>query len=216
MSKQTVNPEWFQRIPRGATRNNYAWLISLRNSVNRIVNFGCMSNEPFALLWTLDAEEIIVVEKDLSNLEKEDGPIQNLEFLRKYVPASMDSRTVKFIVADMTSEITELSSDYFDLAYCENVLYFMGDDLLLVQRAIDEMARVVNSDGLVIAVEPKIGTERKTISQDFFGIKKDISIPSSNPININHLFVSAGLIKTEILDAPEGSYCYQKPTSGTS
>jgi len=99
------------------------WLKQLPLPIRTIVSFGCISSEPFALLWGLDAAEVKVVEKNEAELRQPLGPLEELAELRSIHPQAFEGRSVEFIIADMSEEVAELPADYFDLAYCENVLY---------------------------------------------------------------------------------------------
>jgi ubiquinone/menaquinone biosynthesis C-methylase UbiE len=199
MNTQPVNSTWFEHLRTVCLRNKYAWLSILKGSINSIADYGCWSSEPYALLWTLDASEIIVVEKKLANL---DAAKEDLEILMSSVPASMAGRDIKFFVADMTSMVKGLFTNSVDLAFCQDVLYQIyedNQDLSDVQNTLNEMTRVVKPGGWVIAVEPEIGT------------KIEPPCRVSDPIDISPLFQKMALIKTILEGAPEWSYCYKKP-----
>jgi len=214
MNTQPINPMWFEQLRTVGSMNEYAWLSILKGSINSIADFGCWSSEPYALLWTLDASEIIVVEKELANLDQIVGAKEDLEILMRRIPASMTGREIKFIVADMTSIVKELITNSVDLAFCKNVLYQIYEankDLSGVQNVVNEMARVVKPGGWVIAVEPKIGAEHENIVQDFFGTKIELPCRVGDPIDISPLFQKVALIRNTFEGAPEWSYCYKKP-----
>jgi hypothetical protein len=128
-----VQPEWFDRLSITGLRPHYAWLQPLHPCIQKIANFGCMTGEPFVLLWTLDATEISVVEIDQVRLYGSWGPIEAYKMISKYYPEALWGRSIKFIVADMSQLVEELQSDYFDLAYCERVLYHMMPNLDQIQ-----------------------------------------------------------------------------------
>jgi SAM-dependent methyltransferase len=181
--------------------------------VESIVNFGCCSSEPFLLLWALDAVEIVVVEKEAGHLT---GPKEDLKALNKVSSNCLGGRPVEFIVADMSTRVTSLPSDRFDLAYCRDVLYdiYTESDLQRVQSAISEMARVVKPGRWVIAVEPKIGVEFEEVADDLSsrlsGHKMTRHFPVSAPKDISSLFEAAGLDRDSLYGAPDWSYCYKK------
>jgi len=187
---------------------HYEWLNLFAGEVETIANFGCWgSDEPFALLWTLDATEIAVIEKKKENLNK---PKERWKFLRQQVPDSSAGRLVKFIVADMTTEIPGLQADYFDLAYCQDVLYQMEKEegRQSVQNAIARMAKCVKPGGLVIAKECRLGVEFEDVgSGGFFEVGL---APRNAPINISPLFEVEGLSKIELNDQDYWVYCYRK------
>jgi ubiquinone/menaquinone biosynthesis C-methylase UbiE len=144
-------------------------------------------------MWTLDATDVKVIEKEERNLNKLSGPKEQLEYLKRNLPSAFEGRSIEFIVKDMSEGVDELPSNHFDLAYCERVLYLSVPDLQKVQSAINEMARVVKPGARVIAVE--------AAALDDFG----------NPIDFHSLFIKAGLIEEYLKDAPENAYCYKKP-----
>lgn len=58
-----IHESWFDSLTKVGLRQQHWWLTNLPSQVERIANFGCWSGgEPFALLWTLDAKEVMVVE----------------------------------------------------------------------------------------------------------------------------------------------------------
>ena len=200
MTKRPVDPRWFDELRTGQLRDSLVWLAPLRTHVDSLVSFGCCSSEPFALMWTLDAVEGEVVELKKENLRK---PKEDLARLKQssLVATSpllgcMDGRSVHFIVEDM-SELKEeqLRSDCCDLAYCEEVLYFMWDKGAKFQKSISQMARVVKPGGWVIACEGKI--------RDPY--------PGGDLIDISQYFLAAGLEKVSLKGAPESCGCYEKP-----
>jgi SAM-dependent methyltransferase len=212
MSKRPVNPNWF---PTPNWKKRFEWLAPLSALVESIANFGCSlgSDEPFLLMWTLDATEVKVIEKEKEHVN---AAKEELENLRTENPGCLEGRCVKFVIADMLSTTeAELPSNYFDLAYCDEVLYYMEPDCQKVQDAINVMARVVKPGGWIIAVESKIGAEFKEVTDDFesklFGRKINKPVRVSDPKNISPLFEAAGLVRCSLEDAPEYSYCYRKP-----
>ena len=209
MGKRPVRPSWFCKLWHSHQRKGHlSWLGQLR-PLESIANYGCWSDEPFALMWTLDATEIKVIELKEENLYH---PREILKTLNEEI----EGRCVEFILADMSEMPGELQSkegklpcDHFDLAYCEDVLYNMllpglsnvqnladgtvrlvqPEDAPKAQSAVKEMARVAKPGGWVIAVEPKLG---------------------SRGIDISPLFEKADLDMDRLDGAPDHSYCYRK------
>ena len=171
-------------------------LAVLKPAVSRIVNFGCWPNgggfEPCALIWTLDASEVVVVEKkdECVRLAQE-----KVEGLRKRIPDCFESRLIRFLPRDMTNPIPELSQDYFDLSYCERVLLQVyqehGEQGLT--KAIAQTVRAVRPGGWVIACEQP--------TEDL-------------PENTGHFFEEAGLTIDKGINRVgilKNAYIYSKP-----
>jgi len=221
VTKQRVDPKWFHELRTGGLKEHLEWLTPLTTCVDRLVTFGCWSSEPFALMWTLDGVEVIVVELSEGNLAKaraESDTLERLSLVGTH-PAfgCMDGRSVQFIVGDMT-QTPAAPSGRFDLAYCEDVLYQIyleSAALTGVQAAVNEMARVVKPGGWIIAVEPMIGAEGKAVRNDFVSQRMGRPIthcgPAGQPIDISRLFEDAGLARATLDGAPKGAYCYKKP-----
>lgn len=186
MSKQPVNPNWFLEL----RTEKPQWLSQLSAFVKIIVIVGCYSDEPFALMWTLDAAEVTVIEKKEIYLSEPMGPQEKEELLRRDA-AAFQGRSIEFITADISKKIDGLASNYFDLAYCKYVLYQMESNQE-IQNTINQMTRVVKPGGWVIAVEPII------------------SFPDMKPLDMSLFFEAVGLDRVDLDDAPSGAYCYKK------
>lgn len=183
------------------------WLTPLSDRVSRVVNFGHWnSTEPYILLWILNAQYLLVVEQDFENLH---SPNQTRACLRETLPESLLGRKVEFIAADMLKGFSQ--ANCFDLAYCENTLYFMDEDIEILKQAIYEMARVVRPGGSIIAVEPKMGVKYKNVPCILFGNSMDFPFPENEPVDISHLFEEIGLVSFQLANMPEYTYCYRKP-----
>lgn len=173
---------------------DYSWLKPIQESVVNIVDFGCWAtdggtcSEPYALLWTLQAKKVVVVDKNLIYIQNARARLETDRKQHSY----FKEYNVEFLEGDMTSQMADLQSDYFDLAYCKNVLYNMGDNNKALQSAISEMVRTIRSGGFIVAVEPKFRAD--------FGKPEDMSI----------YFDNKGLVKVHLEDDPLCSYCYQK------
>jgi len=193
-------------------RYDYEWLKPLRPYVDSIVDFGCWAtgegtcSEPYALLWTLEATRIVVVDKKREYIQNGQ---QWLEKARERHPY-FEGYDVEFIVGDMTNKIDALDANAFDLSYCKDVLYNMYHNSKELQDSINMMARVVKPDGWVIAVEQKMGYEE--VPSEMFGGELSIPLPKTEPVDISHLFEAAGLVRDTLDNAPPCSYCYKKPT----
>ena len=150
MIKQPVNPNWFSHLWTANLWGSFEWLLPLSGSVETVVSFGCSSSEPLALLWILDATEVKVIEKEEERLIERR---QELAVLTRQLPSAFEGRSVEFIAADMSLQVNRLPSEYFDLAFCRDVLYQIHLDAGLerVQDAIAEMTRVVRPGGWIAA-----------------------------------------------------------------
>jgi SAM-dependent methyltransferase len=198
MAKNPVDPDWFTQLQSiDYQRGKLNWLIPLRSSVESIADFGCWgsSGEPFALLWTLCASEIKVIELKQDYVDECKAEWSRLH---KKLPHAFEGRSVEFITADMTEKVIQLEDDHFDLAFCERVLYQVaGSGLQEVQCAINEMTRVVKPGGLVVADESEPIRDRQ-----------------GNPIRrerISEMFEKANLRWERCPPgAPNSAYCYRK------
>jgi len=175
-------------------RYRYEWLGPLRASVVTIADFGCLATtesqtcfEPYALLWTLNATSVTVIDKNPEYIRNA------REWLRitRERNAYFNDCNLEFIVGDMTGGIDALDDSDFDLSYCKHVLYNMQHTWEELQSSIYEMARVVRPGGWVIAEE--------TISDKNGGL-----------VDIGRLFEMAGLCEERLENAPEDAYCYKK------
>ena len=186
-------------------REDYLWLSHLPSRVERIANFGCYSCvEPFKLIWTLNAKEIMVVEIEQNHIEE----LRRTENdVKQQIPESMKDRTIKCFCGDMTAHIPELPDQYYDLAYCEDVLYTLTN-IDALERGISQMIRVVKPNGFIVAVEPKFGAQYKT--RTVAGVAMAIPNTASDPKDMSYLFVSKGLKKLAMPSCPPYTYCYQR------
>ena len=189
MNKQPVNKNWFEQLHTNKDYwNDFKVLRQLASTTEIVADFGCFSSEPFALLWLLDASEVVVIEiKEQHIIRRGEEKVEHQET----IPDAFDGRTVNFIQADMTKRVSELPEKSFDLAFCERTLMSL-DTAIEVQDAINEMASVIKPGGILIAIE---------------------SMPDDmgNPRDISYMFERAGLIKFTLVEAPEKTYSYTKP-----
>lgn len=198
----------------------YEWLKPLAPSVDHVVDFGCWVSDPragtspeaYALLWTLEAARVVVVDRQPKNIEKAESW---LETARKEHPYFWDYDLV-FVVGDMTNprllQTTDaLEENGVDLSYCRAVLCNMYASPTALQSAIDSMASVVRPGGWVIAMEPRMGVEHEQKPCDLSGGKISVPVPLGQCKDIGRCFEAAGLVSVDLDGAPEYSYCYQKP-----
>ncbi len=137
-------------------RYEYEWLSPLRSSVDSIINFGCWASdanspnsEAYALLWTLEATRVVVIEKEAKHIDNAQSWFRKT---REQHPEIFDAYDIDFIERNMAQETDDLPTN-FDLAYCSSVLYQMESDTHKLQAAVNTMARVVKPGGWIIAVE---------------------------------------------------------------
>ncbi len=216
--KQQPKREWFEQIARPAPFNdaqlNFFTKLGI-DQVERIANFGCWCEvddfwednpvfsggvEPFNLLWVFDASEIVVLDKEAQHIKAFQ---RKLAAWQQANPESLWGRSISTIVADMTSPtIPDLPTEYFDLAYCFNVLYYMnagGSDNEQVNAAISTMKRAVRPGGYVLVVEPKMG----------IGEAKSSYPPNANGHRvISECFEQAGLQQESLPFPYEADYIY--------
>jgi SAM-dependent methyltransferase len=203
-----IKESWFDSLTVVGLRGQHSWLANLPSRVERIANFGCWSgSEPFALIWTLDAIEVMVVEKEEKNLNE---LVEQIDIVKHRCPESLQERTLEYVCRDMTEHLPELPDQYFDLAYCEDVLYILQlhGGAKAVERGISQMIRVVKPNGFIVAVESKFDAKFET--RKVLGVDMAVPIRLSEPKDMSSLFVSKGLRKLEIPSCPSYTYCYQR------
>ena len=201
---------WFDALRVVNQKEHYSWLANLPIKVESIANFGCWSgSEPFALLWTLDAREIVVIEMEGKFIESLDEQLEILSSLR---PESLRGREIQTLSRDMKTPIPELADRRYDLAFCEDVLYSLAiqGGAKAVESGIRQMTRVVKPNGFVVAVEPKFGVEFETQRSDALGIDIPVPIPATDPVDMSGFFSIEGFTNVEILNCPPYTYSYQR------
>lgn len=161
--------EYFHRYILFNTQK-YQWLIEiltrLNISIERIASFGCGEGyETLALMCMLEAREAIGIDKNHHNIENAKNTLENIRqiILAKDVPDDAPDflkrlsfeEVVKFYQGNIT-EPTPLQSNY-NIAFCDHVLYHIWLDQggpENTQKAINEMARVVGTSGVIAIREP--------------------------------------------------------------
>jgi SAM-dependent methyltransferase len=203
-----INQTWFDSLTTVGLREHHSFLKNLPTRVERIANFGCWSgDEPFALLWTLDSNEVTVVEikqEHIRTLEEERDIISH-----RY-PQSLYGRKVNVLCRDMSEEISELSNQYFDLAYCEDVLYNLQERPSALKSALSQMIRIIKPGGYIVVVEPKFGVEFEWREDKFMGTSISTPYPLNGPKDMSYLFKSKNLTKVNLSGCHAFTYCYQK------
>lgn len=191
----------------------YEWLKPLRSQVESIADFGCWAieagtcSEPYALLWTLEASRVVVIDKNPEHIRIAQEWLKNARERYAYF-ADYD---LEFINGDMADEIDALDESAFDLSHCEDVLYNMYPDLGKLQASINTMAKAVKPNGWIIAIEPKMGVEFEETPCEIFDGEVSLPVPMNKPVDVSHHFEAAGLIRVSLDSAPEWSYCFMKP-----
>jgi SAM-dependent methyltransferase len=203
MSKIAPKRDWFDSLTTLGLADQLGWIHRLTGSVKRVLSIGCWTSEPFAILWISNASELVVIEKNADYIKER---LEEYERLKRITPEAFEGRSIEFIEGDVTSAVNELELDYFDLVFCENVLYNFQDDDQQLEAALNQMVRSVRPKGLIIANEPKYGAEIKMI-ESFLG---PMPLPVSDPKDISSVFVRFGLIKIDT-QHPYWTYIYQKP-----
>jgi len=210
--EKMITKSWFDCLKMPAIfelREDYSWLSSLPLRVERIVNIGCYSCvEPFKLIWTLDAKEIMVV--DIEEKYITEFQIKAKEINQCY-PERLRGRKINCICGDMTTHLPELADQYYDLVYCEDVLYLIKSKDAL-EYSISQMNRIVKQNGLIIAVEPKFGAQFET--RIVAGAPITIPNTAKNPKDMRNYFKSKDLHEININDCPSYTYCYQRISIG--
>jgi SAM-dependent methyltransferase len=203
-----IQKSWFDSLMKLGLRKQHSWLANLPSKIEYIANFGCWSGgEPFSLIWTLDAKEVMVVEIEQKNLKE---LFKEHDIVRSRYPESLQERTIKTVCRDMTKPLPELPNQHYDLAYCENVLYslHLQGSTELLEKGILQMIRVVKQNGFIVAAEPNFGVEFET--KKVHGVDMSTSIPKSAPKDLSPFFELKGLKKLLIPNSPTYAYCYQK------
>lgn len=175
----------------------------------KVLQVGCWgASETLNLLWGYEADEIVGIEIDPGHIARAE---QETASLRGRPDYCLGDQIVRYIQGDISKYNNELVSDYFDLAYCEHVLYYFSHEKPLdeaaVRAAIQQMARVVKPGGTVIAIEPKLGAEFRTEGEGF----TQMQVRISDPIDISFYFEAEGLIDTRAEGDKYWQYVYRKP-----
>ena len=152
-------------------------------------------------MWTMDAHVITVVEMEENFLKDLD---KQIEILKVRHLESILGRKIESLCRDMKMPIPELTDQYYDLAYCEDVLYSLaiqeGQDA--VDRGIKQMIRVVKQNGFIVAVEPRYGVEFKIRKSKSAVLPITVPVPLNEPEDMSDLFSSKGLIRLESTNCP--------------
>jgi SAM-dependent methyltransferase len=200
-----VDNRWFDELP--SSHEQYLWLQNIPTKIDKIINFGCWhGDEPFKLLWTLDSSEIQIIEIDQMN-------VNNFKKLNKHldtrIPESISNRNSTILCTDISNKNLKIKDNYYDLAFCKDVLYNLYNNQNKLLQTIENMVTAVKPNGYIIVIEPKYGVDHQLIESFLPEIK--IPIPISQPKSMKSLFSNFQLkINEDIHDAPDYSYIYQK------
>lgn len=192
--------------------DEFRWLVPFRSFVTSIANFGCWASsgdtcsEPYALLWTLAARRVIVLDRNADYVRNAWDWLRRARRTHPY----FQEYQVEFVVGDMTQGNGGLEEEAFELAYCRDVLYNMQDDSEALRIAIGEMARVVRPGGWVVAIESKLGADFEEDEVKCGTATLTVPIQLTDAIDISRYFEEAGLRRVDLADAPPHSYCYRK------
>lgn len=148
-------------------KEKFLFLQNLKPLPKTVVNFGCSAKwdswagfegglEPFALLWTLKAKKVVVIdvnEDSIAALRKHLSELV-VNYPRCF-ECCMDC--FDYLVADITiaKQMSRLLPKQFDLAYCSRVLLDIEHDSGLdgARKAVAEISRVVKPDGSIVSHE---------------------------------------------------------------
>jgi len=165
-------------------KEKYQWLVKrvaeLNVQVRRIASFGCgQGQETFALAWMLGASEAAGVDKEAQNVHNAHSTLKTIQSIiwAKGVPNEAPAflkayhleQAVQFYQGDFVKR-TQLLSDYYDIAFCDFVLYHIWLDQggeSKTQEAVNEMTRVVRPGGIIATREPTQRTGKLTFNIDF-------------------------------------------------
>jgi SAM-dependent methyltransferase len=192
--------------------DDYRWLAPLRSTVTAVADFGCWASagdtcsEPYALLWTLGAERVVVIDRNQEYVTNARNWLCDVCRMHPY----FQDYQVEFIVGDMTERIDLLGDEDLEMSYCHDVLYNMQEDLAALRRAIDQMGRVVKPGGWLIAIETKFGAEFEEAEVEFMAGKFTVPRQLTAPTDIGHHFEELGLRRVDLPGAPPYSYSYRK------
>ena len=178
--------EYFRKcILLNGDAEKYQWLVEhltqLEVQVKRIASFGCGDGrETLALMCMLGANEAVGIDKEtekISHARSTMECVQNIIRARGvpddapfFLKSPSLEQAVRFYEKDIAKDSTELPSDYYDIAFCDYVLYQIWLDQggeRRTQKAVDEIVRVVKPGGVIAAREPTRGTSKRAFSIDF-------------------------------------------------
>jgi len=154
-------------------------LIKLKDFIeknSRIIDFGCAGGyESLALMWILNAEEVVGVDRDITDCEEMLNQLkiklvntqqalpyahtspEDRNWWKKEVPIFLKENNYPvFIQGDISKPINIIPDSDFDLAYCSNVLnhVFTQYGIEGLKNSAGQMKRVTKSNGFIVASEP--------------------------------------------------------------
>jgi len=152
-------------------REEYQWLIeplaALNLKIGRLADFGCgEGQETLLLMCMLNAGEGVGIDKcdqSIRNAQNTLRTIQDIIWVKGapndapvFLKKSHLEEVVKFYTRDITEPI-QLPPDYYDIAFCNYVLYHIwldqgGEDK--TRKAIHELLQIVRPGGVIAVCEP--------------------------------------------------------------
>jgi SAM-dependent methyltransferase len=203
------------------------WLNKLRLNISSVINLGCdKGNETIALMWFLNASEVIGIDndhydiywacdeietfqaniKDLSRKLASDESIPDHIYAKGTALVSKYSNRPlpSFLHSDVTARIDSPSCK-FDLAYCERFMCHIAcindnqvdEESVIV--ALSEIYRVLKPNGLFVAIEPRSCTRDRAMALDFGSLFDQSS------------FIRFACDRSRFSCEGKRVYCYQKP-----
>jgi ubiquinone/menaquinone biosynthesis C-methylase UbiE len=179
-------------------------LVSLHPPSEYIANFGCsIGHETFELMWSFNSVEVVGLDIELENITQAEEYLATIksevvECKKSYYlkwtsqedrnwwngvpPCLKDQRYPRFYHGDMTKR-TKLADDYFDLAFCSNVLYHIDHEKL--SAAISEMKRVVKPGGWVVAWESSQESPTDSTPLNFHPIFEQVVLKRNDSVYNN-------------------------------
>jgi hypothetical protein len=152
-------------------RTKFAFLENIRPSAKRVANLGCAARwykpddprsgysggeEPFALLWTLEAKKISIIDIDGDSLKVVQNRVAELKE-RYHQCFEKCEQVFEYVSADITQSdaMMHLPANKYELAYCSGVLCGIDDKYGQdgVEKAIREIARLIKSQCWVVSHE---------------------------------------------------------------
>jgi SAM-dependent methyltransferase len=189
-------------------RKKFEFLINLNPPAKNVVNIGCAAKwdqvmgfqggeEPFALLWTLGAEKISIVDINRDSLKVVQNRVTELKKRYHHCFNRCDG-VFEYVSADITQpdEMGQLPANKYELAYCSRVLCGIKQDG--VEKAIREIARMIKPQCWVVSHESVALLPYPSQLVDLFlneGFEKVKIIRQSESIHMPDLIIEYALFQ---------------------